>query len=421
MPKSGVKLSRIFLWWSAFLGSLIALFQASGSLSRVGVIGLVVCGSLGATIAGVEHGWHRAPHHIGTPIRLFFLVILAWIPLSALGWYVWPRESVAGHLGTPNVDQRSGAQNSAPAAVTAHQPPPEGPKSQGRAQPKTGPRPQGETVPRRTQPSTASGETALGAQQAPEFGNLDERATALSEEILGYLCDRGWPDSRRCIAGPATVAMGKTSQEVQEWTREVSNYFRSEYLQQVVDIRNEFSQFHIEDKELDELLQGDFATTQLPDRQMKLPDNRPDYLPQTLPQEIQIIADDLRGMAGQIRIRETPKPLDFKISQPPSDRKDLPLKTVVTINTDAAILSGFVVVEFDSTPPLVVIDMAGWRPVNTDQIKGNRPLADYGRSHVGRNFVVEIGPSGMYPSRPIHLFLYSSVQVKVTNVWVFEE
>lgn len=85
------KVSRIFLWWGCFFGCLIALFQASGSLSKMGIVGLVACGSLSATVAVIEHGWCRAPYWIGTPIRTVFLLLLCWVPLTSIGWLVWPK------------------------------------------------------------------------------------------------------------------------------------------------------------------------------------------------------------------------------------------------------------------------------------------------------------------------------------------
>lgn len=83
---------RIPLWWSVFVGCLIAMIQASGSLSRFGVIGLVICGSLAAIVAAIEHGWYRAPYRIGTPLRTILLILICCAPLTAVGWYVWPSQ-----------------------------------------------------------------------------------------------------------------------------------------------------------------------------------------------------------------------------------------------------------------------------------------------------------------------------------------
>jgi hypothetical protein len=84
---------RLTLEWGAGVTCLIALIQASGSLTRFGIEGLVVCGSLAMTTAVIEHGWHRAPHRIGTPLRLALLIIATWAPLTILGWCIWPKRS----------------------------------------------------------------------------------------------------------------------------------------------------------------------------------------------------------------------------------------------------------------------------------------------------------------------------------------
>ena len=92
MAYSEWKIARIFLWWGGFVACLIALFQGSGSLTKFGTVGLVVCGSLAALFAAMELGWHRAPYGIGTPIRLILLIVILFFPLSLLGYFVWPRE-----------------------------------------------------------------------------------------------------------------------------------------------------------------------------------------------------------------------------------------------------------------------------------------------------------------------------------------
>lgn len=91
MAQSKWKVGRIFLWWACSAACLVALFQGSGSLSKFGTVGLAVFGSGTAIIAAIEHGWHRAPVPIGTPIKAVLLIALLSAPLTILGFYVWPR------------------------------------------------------------------------------------------------------------------------------------------------------------------------------------------------------------------------------------------------------------------------------------------------------------------------------------------
>jgi hypothetical protein len=99
MAKPEWKIARICLWWGCALACLVALIQGSGSITKFAVIGLVVCGSSAATLAAIEHGWHKAPYWIGTPLRFTLLVLLLWTPLSMLGWFVWPKDAPQTRTG----------------------------------------------------------------------------------------------------------------------------------------------------------------------------------------------------------------------------------------------------------------------------------------------------------------------------------
>ena len=82
---------RISLWWSTTAGCIISLLAGAGSMTKFAVVGLVICGSVAASTAAFEHGWHRAPLRIGTPIRATILLFLIWAPMCILGHYVWPK------------------------------------------------------------------------------------------------------------------------------------------------------------------------------------------------------------------------------------------------------------------------------------------------------------------------------------------
>jgi hypothetical protein len=72
-------------------------------------------------------------------------------------------------------------------------------------------------------------------------GNLKERAIELSDEIMSGLYRFGWPNP------PNT----DTAQQKSDWLNKRKRAFHFLYLQQVVDLRNEFAELHIRDRDLD--------------------------------------------------------------------------------------------------------------------------------------------------------------------------
>src|ERR1035437_834155 len=81
---------RLSLEWGATLAVIIALVAGAGTLLRGSIGALVVIGGAAATIAVFEHGWHRAPIPIGTPVKAIILLGLVWASMLWLGYYTWP-------------------------------------------------------------------------------------------------------------------------------------------------------------------------------------------------------------------------------------------------------------------------------------------------------------------------------------------
>jgi hypothetical protein len=96
------------------------------------------------------------------------------------------------------------------------------------------------------------GEPPVVIQTAPTFGNIKDRAVALSQEIIRDLCLRGWR-GRGCQETPPGFVqrMPTTEPEMGQWVRGLSDYFRWRLFERVLDIRNEFAQLHLRDQELD--------------------------------------------------------------------------------------------------------------------------------------------------------------------------
>ena len=133
-------------------------------------------------------------------------------------------------------------------------------------------------------------------QQAPSYGNLKGRAISLSDEIMeDHLHIHGWkrPSGKGLIGNMPT-----TGEEVTKLTKSRSSYFRFRFYENVLDIRNEFSQLHLRDERLDDFFkyQGmiEDAKKQLSavGKQMNVP---------VLPQQIEEVAERLKVLAHHIK------------------------------------------------------------------------------------------------------------------------
>lgn len=90
-------------------------------------------------------------------------------------------------------------------------------------------------------------------QVAPTFGNLKERAIALSQEIMDDLYSHGWEegDPRRPPHSVIEHIQKLEGQQQVEWCKRRSRFFRARFLERVLGIRDEFAQLHIHDDRLD--------------------------------------------------------------------------------------------------------------------------------------------------------------------------
>jgi hypothetical protein len=137
--------------------------------------------------------------------------------------------------------------------------------------------------------------------QLPSVGNLKQRAIDLSNRIMDDLYRHGWRNwGDRPQSGPIPIPKMPTEREaVMQWNRSRSIYFEFRFLQPLSDIRDEFAQLHIRDRELDDFFSyraTEMESTSRPD------DTRIPRLRTTiLPLEIESIAKHLALMASQIK------------------------------------------------------------------------------------------------------------------------
>jgi hypothetical protein len=138
-------------------------------------------------------------------------------------------------------------------------------------------------------------------QVAPTFGNIQERAILLSQDIMQDLYEHGWREGDPRHAPPATIFEHMTSGIGTDWVTQRSRFFRVRFFQKVLDIRNEFAQLHLRDERLDAFFEAEGMIEQA-NKQMVA-----HGLSQTeiriLPQQIEEISERLKVLAGHV-----PKP-----------------------------------------------------------------------------------------------------------------
>jgi hypothetical protein len=147
-------------------------------------------------------------------------------------------------------------------------------------------------------------------QKVDLTGNLKQRAINLSNEIMQDLFNHGWPggfyikkDSSNSTFG-LNAKMPTNPKQNQGWIVERSSYFRWKFDKEIRELKNEFSQLHLRDKELDDF----FKYLDMQDTSNKrLAELDPSRDPHEntksiiLPQQIESIAYRFQVLAQQIK------------------------------------------------------------------------------------------------------------------------
>ncbi len=242
---------------------------------------------------------------------------------------------------------------------------------------------------------------------SPSLINLCNRANALADEMMQYLYFRGWPTQVYKSGGADAFA---------QWDRDLTQYFRYKYLDQVKQIGKEFASFHYVDSRLDE--------------ELKSIDQLGSLGAPILPQEIADMADRLRLLAKQAspeNYRE-PRPLSFKEKVVPATwlPKIAPYQLEIEITTKEIITQGYIVVEFSAPPGAMVSDLKGakyvseWgKDVTNDKLSAlfKAYSADYTKAPP--IYAFEIGDVPFVPSLPIHVTIANKTEVHVKSVTLY--
>jgi hypothetical protein len=120
------------------------------------------------------------------------------------------------------------------------------------------------------------------------------------------ICQDGWQD-RECPLGVVAMQhIPQTSDGSLQWAKVHSNMFRGEFLQRLIELRNDFAQLNYKDHELDESITREIQTIQASDKAKaeaaaKGHPVNVTFLWDILPQEMEHIAQRLRALAGQLK------------------------------------------------------------------------------------------------------------------------
>lgn len=142
--------------------------------------------------------------------------------------------------------------------------------------------------------------------QLPSVGNLRQRSIDLSQKIMEELYRNGWEQrpGKKIIYWPENFSkiphMPTTQKDNEQWVENRSAFFKFRFLERVIEIRNEFSQLHIRDENLDDFLkyQG-----MIEDANKRLSVTGSPHRINTpiLPQQIEEVSERLRILAEQLK------------------------------------------------------------------------------------------------------------------------
>ena len=251
-------------------------------------------------------------------------------------------------------------------------------------------------------------------ETAPNYGNLSDRATTLSNEIRQDLS-----------FAPPMPPLTKPDQ-VEQWRQSRSRHFMFMLFKSVVDIRDEFAQLHLRDQKLDQLIDEAQKMEEYSKRIMVI--NPKMQILVFAPTEIEEVAERLNVLAKQARQRDSPKPLSFSVTHIQPQSPQFPFDTVVTITTNAVLSRGYVVTEFSEMPTHVATDVKDGKVVFGSDVEGNRPLKDYlSTGESVQLYALELGKTPFRPNQPMHVFAHSlathgvTTPVNVIKVTWFDE
>jgi hypothetical protein len=133
-------------------------------------------------------------------------------------------------------------------------------------------------------------------------GNLKQRTYDLASEIMNNLCAHGL-DGPNCYEfrqkyGRPTVQIPTDPDEIGKWMQNRYLYFRLRYRDRVIEVRDEFAQLHIRDKQLEDFFKYE-SEMEAADRLImaKDPSAHPSFM---FVQSLEQVALSLRALADQI-------------------------------------------------------------------------------------------------------------------------
>jgi hypothetical protein len=152
-----------------------------------------------------------------------------------------------------------------------------------------------------------------------------------------------------------------------------------------------------------------------------------------LPQEIEEVAERLRVLAAQVPVpRAASTALHFSEKQIGPENPNFPLRIpdspyriVVTVETQAPVSSGYIVVEFDGRWGSINCDFSDAQivtgiPSEAEKI-GNKEFLSYLARLPVPTYALAIGKTQFLPEKPLHVFASGKDPFHATKVTLFDE
>lgn len=259
--------------------------------------------------------------------------------------------------------------------------------------------------------------SAATVEVAPIFGNIRDRAYALSEEIMENLWSHGWKggpwDSIRMPKGFVQVQKMPDLHDVQanlQWVKNRSSYFRFRFLQRVIEMRDEFAQLHLRDTQLDEYLKNE---------RMDSAFNIPPQSIQSVAERLRVLADKADSLAKTQYKGSDSESLNFSTQRISAESPQLPYRILITIRTKEIVDSGYIVVEFGGGVADVGTDFKGSTLVAVPREVENDTLKKVLMTYSSHLYALRVGDVPFTPSHPVHVIASGKAKFSVRAVTYF--
>ncbi len=136
----------------------------------------------------------------------------------------------------------------------------------------------------------------------------------------------------------------------------------------------------------------------------------------------------LRRLGWRLKRRQIPRvgPILLHFSEakvPPQPPSNFQYNLMVTIKTETKVTAGYIVVEFDHHPGIILCDFVDSKLVLGSDIRliDNEEVRNYVGNYEPPNYALAIGKTPFTPEKPIHVLASGPEQLGVVKVILFDE